>query len=401
MTDGYCLEDFVGDQERFFAEYFNKKPLLRRGALGGRIADLPSIEELDDLLALEASPSSALRVTKAGKGVPSGAYTVPRGPGLPGALNAEKVYELFRSGGTVTWNSLNHLLPSTRRLAEAFAQAFACHSEVVLFVTPAGNKGFAPHHDSIDVFVVQVNGTKTWSVWPTPDVRPGGEGSYTPEELGTPALEATLAPGDVLYVPHGTAHAAAANSEMSLHLSVGVEPRRWRDLLAETVEAVLDDDGFHAFPALGDHALPAAADELLAKLQLLTTRLAALDPRERIEWLAARGRRRNGADRPREFRRLWAADTLRPDSPLRRSAVPVQIGTSDGTKTSLAANGHRLAVPDPVAEVVQTLTATGGQVTAAALFPGVDATRSVRTAQALTRIGVLEYADEEAKADTP
>ncbi|MEY9966678.1 ribosomal protein L16 Arg81 hydroxylase [Streptacidiphilus sp. MAP12-16] len=391
----YSFEDFVGDRDVFFAEHFNKKPLLHKGALAGRLHDLPSVGQLDDLLALEVAPTSYLRVTKGGKGVPSSAYTrtVARGAALAEAVSADKVYELFRSGGTVTWNSLNHILPSTRRLTEPFADAFACPTEVVLFVTPAGNDGFAPHHDSIDVFVVQVNGTKTWKVWGTPQVRPGDEGSHTLEELGEPVIEVTLTPGDVLYVPHGTPHAAAANREMSLHLSVGVQPRRWRDLLRETVDAIVADEAFHGFPSLDGDQEPTAVTALAARLRLLQDRLAAVDPASEARRLAGTGRVRGGAARPREFERLSAADTLAPGAGVRRSAVPVQIGASDGARTSLFVKGHRLAVPDAVAAALRALE-SGPAVTAATFFPGVSETRSLRAAQGLARLGVLEVADE-------
>ncbi|MFJ9727931.1 cupin domain-containing protein [Streptomyces sp. NPDC101209] len=388
--DTYSFEDFVGDTDVFFTQYFDRRPLLRRGALAGRLAGLPSVRQLDDVLALETVPPSYLRVTKGGKGVPSGAYTrtVARGAALAEALNPEKVYELFRSGGTVTWNSLHHVLPSARRLREPFADAFATEAEVVVFATPARTDGFSPHHDSIDVFVVQVDGTKTWRVWDTPEHRRGDEGSYTPEELGEPALEVTLEPGDVLYVPHGTPHAAGAKSELSLHLSVGVEPRRWRHLLQDTVAALVEDDDFHAFPHLADGA-EAAVAALTAKVELLRDRLARLDAADEVKRLLDTGRSRHGAGRTREFARLAAIDTLGPGTLIRRTVTPVEFGSTADGKTGLQVAGHRLNVPDAVADALRGLDGER-TVTAAEFFPGVPEARSVGVARGLARLGVLE-----------
>ncbi|WP_162688755.1 MULTISPECIES: cupin domain-containing protein [unclassified Streptomyces] len=390
----YSFEDFVGDRDVFLAEHFDKKPLLRKGALAGRLDGLPSVRQLDDVLALETTPPSYLRVTKGGKGVPSGAYTrtVARGAALAEAVNPEKVYELFRSGSTVTWNSLHHVLPSARRLLAPFTDTFACEGEVVLFVTPARNDGFSPHHDSIDVYVVQVDGTKTWRVWATPEVRRGDEGSYTPEELGEPVIEVTLAPGDVLYVPHGTPHAAAAKSELSLHLSVGVEPRRWRDLLKDTVAAVVEDEAFHAFPYLADGEDGTAAAGLGRQIELLRDRLAHLEPVSEAKRLARVGRERSGGGRTREFARLHAVDALTTDSLVRRSDAPVEIGDSDGTKTGIRVGGRRLAVPDAVARSLRDLDG-GRPVATSEFFPGVDPARSLSAARGLARIGVLEAAE--------
>ncbi|GAA3841840.1 hypothetical protein GCM10022403_087460 [Streptomyces coacervatus] len=393
-TTTHSFEDLVGDAEVFFSEHFNRKPLLHRGALEGRTRSLVSVRQLDDIVAMEAVPPSYLRVAKDGRGVPSKAYTrtvADRGAALTEAVVPEQVYELFRSGGTITWNALNHFLPSARHLADVFAETFACPSEVVAFLTPAGKDGYAPHHDPVDVYVIQIEGTKDWRVWEPPAGRHAEKASHRPEDLGTPVIETTLRPGDVLYLPYGTPHAAAAKAEVSLHLSVTVEPRRWRDLVGETVQHLLQDAQFDGFPHLGDSAEGDGAAVLGAKLRELSDALAGADPAAEIDRLLTAGRRRAGAGRSREFERLASADVLTPDTRLRRSAVPVEIGPSDGTKSGLLVNGHRLAVPDAVADALRGLE-SGGVVPAAHFFPGVSEARSVHAAQGLTRLGVLETA---------
>ncbi|MFJ8733879.1 cupin domain-containing protein [Streptomyces bauhiniae] len=389
------FEDLVGDRQVFFQEYFNRKPLLRRGALDGRTRDLVSVRQLDDIIALETVSPAYLRIAKDGRGVPGKAYTrtvTDRGAALTETVVAEQVYELFRSGGTVTWNALNHVLPAARHLADLFAHTFACPSEVVAFLTPAGKDGYAPHHDPVDVYVLQIEGTKDWRIWEPPPGRRADKASHRPEDLGPPAIETTLRAGDVLYLPYGTPHAAAAKDQVSLHLSVTVEPRRWRDLLADTVQHLLQDPGFDGYPHLADPATPDTA----ATLGALTARLAALltgaDTAAETDRLRETGRARAGAGRPREFERLASADVLAPAALLRRSPVPLEIGPSDGARSALLVNGHRLNVPDAVADALRGLQ-DGRAVAAARFFPGVDEARSVHVAQGLTRLGVLETAD--------
>ncbi|MER8033122.1 cupin domain-containing protein [Streptomyces bauhiniae] len=413
------FEDLVGDRQVFFQEYFNRKPLLRRGALdGGRARDLVSVRELDDIVAMETVSPAYLRIAKDGRGVPAKAYTrtvTDRGAALAEAVVAGQVYELFRSGGTVTWNALNHFLPAARHLADLFAHTFACQSEVVAFLTPAGKDGYAPHHDPVDVYVIQIEGTKDWRIWEPPAGRRADKASHRPEDLGPPAIETTLRAGDVLYLPYGTPHAAAAKDQVSLHLSVTVEPRRWRDLLADTVRHLLEDPAFDGFPHLADPAAPgtdpaapgtdpaapgtdpaAPGTDTAAVFQTLAARLAGLlagtDPAAETGRLRETGRARAGTGRPREFERLASADVLAPAALLRRSPVPLEIGPSDGARSALVVNGHRLAVPDAVAEALRGLEG-GRAVPAARFFPGVDEARSVHVAQGLTRLGVLETAD--------
>ncbi|MFF9364586.1 cupin domain-containing protein [Streptomyces griseoluteus] len=398
------FEDLVGDRQVFFQEYFNRKPLLRRGALDGRARDLVSVRQLDDIVAMQTVSPAYLRIAKDGRGVPAKAYTrtvSERGAALTETVVAEQVYELFRSGGTVTWNALNHFLPAARHLADLFADTFACPSEVVAFLTPAGKNGYAPHHDPVDVYVIQIEGTKDWRIWEPAPGRRAGKASHRPEDLGRPAIETTLRAGDVLYLPYGTPHAAAAKDQVSLHLSVTVEPRRWRDLLADTVQHLLQAPDFDGFPHLADPADPAdpadsAGPGTAAVLATLTGRLAELlagtDTAAETGRLRRAGRARAGAGRPREFERLASADVLAPAALLRRSPVPVEIGPSDGARSALLVNGHRLAVPDAVADALRGLQ-DGRAVTAARFFPGVDEARSVHVAQGLTRLGVLETAD--------
>jgi ribosomal protein L16 Arg81 hydroxylase len=391
----YRFEDFAGDPEVFFAEYFGRKPLLRRRALAGRLADLPSVRDLDDVLALKAAPPSSLRVTMGGRGLPSSLYThtAGRGAARSEAVDSNAVYELFRSGATVTWDSLNHILPSARRLLEPFTQAFASETEVLLFMTPAGNDGFSPHCDPIEVFVVQVNGTKSWKLWDTPENDAGQAATHSLEELGKPTLEVTLGPGDVLYVPHGTPHAATAQGALSVHLSVGVQLRRWRDLLSDTMAALLAAEGFGGFavPTLGHDG--STAFELSRKLELLQDMVTKLDPASEITRLTDVGRRRAEAGGRREFELLSEADAFTAGTLLRRSDRPVEISPDDGGKASLTANGHQLAVPGPVAATLRALE-SGGTVTAGQVFTGVASARSLRAAQQLARFGVLEATGE-------
>lgn len=290
----FRFEELVGSKDVFFSEYFNRKPLLRRGAVRDRVRELISIRQLDDVITLETVHPSYVRVAKDGKGVPQKAYTrtVPnRGAALAEAMVPEKVYELFRSGATITWNSVNHFLPSVRLLLDGITSTFACHGEVVAFLTPARRDGYAPHHDPVDVFVVQIEGTKSWRVWDTPEDRKGDQATFGAGELGEPALEVTLHPGDVLYMPYNTPHAAAAQDEVSLHLSVTVEPRRWRDLLRETVDVLVEDPRYDGFPHLDDGLSPHLTRELAAKLEMLWDQLTAVAPAAEARRLAQSGRR--------------------------------------------------------------------------------------------------------------
>ena len=75
-----------------------------------------------------------------------------------------------------------------------------------------------PHTDRQDVLILQSAGRKHWKVFAPPAVeevdplRRGKDGDVLDAAmLGEPLLEATLEPGDVLYVPLGFPHATSTS----------------------------------------------------------------------------------------------------------------------------------------------------------------------------------------------
>ncbi|WP_208621937.1 JmjC domain-containing protein, partial [Streptomyces recifensis] len=208
-------------------------------------------------------------------------------------------------------------------LADLFADTFACPSEVVAFLTPAGKDGYLPHHDPVDLFIVQLEGTKRWKLWDLPAQRDGDNASYTDEELGEPVIEVLLEPGDVLYLPYNTPHAAAAEDQVSLHLSIMMRPRMWKDLLRETFEQAASGPEFNQYPHIG--ALRDAGTEALfrQKIAALAARMDALDSGAELDRLADLGRTMPGSSHGTTFQTIAETDRITPTVLLRRTATGV------------------------------------------------------------------------------
>ena len=116
-----------------------------------------------------------------------------------------------------------------------------------MYLTPAGAQGAKPHYDTHDVFVLQVAGSKKWTLFGTPVESPlsGQDFDARLHELGAPTLEFELNPGDVAYIPRGLAHEARSTATISLHVTAGILRYTWADLLLEFVAAAsLDDPAF-------------------------------------------------------------------------------------------------------------------------------------------------------------
>lgn len=388
----YTFEDLVGDEKVFLTEYFNIKPMLRKAALPGKSNELMSVRKLDELINLEIVRPPYIKINLNGDGVPEKGYTkniVVQGETITDSVDAERVYELFRAGATIAWSSLNHILPEVRDFTRLISQKLAVRTDPVGFLTPAGRKGYPPHHDPVDLFILQLEGTKHWKLWNPEGMRLGGNGQYTEEGLGEAAIEVLLQPGDVLYLPYGTPHAANAEDETSLHLSVMMRPRMWRDLLRETFENAVSDPRFLEYPYIGELRGSDVQEVFAEKLRAVAELMTAVDHGAELDRLADLGRNSVGTSLGTTFQSVATMAGISPSTQLRRTRVPVEFGQNEEGKTKLNVNGHKIAVPAPVAENLATLT-SGSLISAGDVFPGVVPARSAKAAQSLTRLGVFE-----------
>jgi len=389
------IAELLGDEDEFFREYFNVRPMLRRAALTADPTSVLSVSDLDDILHSEAIRTPYVTLSKGGKPVVPGSYTMSvdvQDEYVTGCVDAEKVAGHFRTGATVTWNQMNHFRPNLRALTAMLTGKFGGRSDVVAFLTPAGQQGYPPHHDPVDVFVVQLEGRKRWRVWPTPDARLAGPAHPGLDSLGESLLDVELAPGDVLYMPYGTPHVAVACDGVSLHLSVLVRPRLWADLLTDVVGRLLrSDPAFAGYPHPGAGSAEALDREFGARCELLADALAKLDTGAELARLLPPGPVPGvGSRRGRPFQELLDADRLTPDTEVhRRPAARVEILADTGDKCRVSIDGNVYAMPSAVAE---SLLALGiGRSCPAGLFVGgapVDA--SVRSARMLVRFGALD-----------
>jgi JmjC domain len=383
--------ELAGPEEEFFSACFGQAPLYRPGALERDPRQLLSIADMDEILHCEAIRPPHFGVTSNGGPLLPPAYTATtrvQGANVTDTVVPERVYELFRTGATLIWTSINHFRPNLRALSRMLAEKFAAESGVTAFLTPAGRKGINPHHDPGDTFVIQLEGTKHWKLWKPPAVRRGDFQAHKLEELGEPVLEVSLRPGDVLYLPWGTPHVAAAEDQISLHLSVMVRTRLWSDLLRRCVDRLLEDPRFWEFPYLNETTVDLQAGPFADQADLLARRLEEMDLAAEVRRLIADGQRSPGSSQGSTFQEIAAIDAINPATRLHRTGLEVSFLETAGGKTKTKVNGHTIAIPEPVAARLREL-GDRSQIAARELFPSAGEQRSASAAQALARLGIL------------
>lgn len=253
-----------------------------------------NVDALDDFIA--SSPRRPLiRVIQNGRPVAPERYTTARrlgGTDMDDVIDADKVAGVFADGATVVAQSLHRTLDSTARFVARLAEEVSHPVQANAYLTPPRAQGLAPHVDRHDVFVVQLHGTKTWTI----------------DGLG----EIELTDGDVLYLPAGTQHSAASTEQTSLHLTIGILRVTYRSvlqrLLADGPTSL--DDPLPLRYRDGDNGLAAA---IRHRLRDVSAHLTDVD----VDVVADRER-----TRPRQ--------RLAPTGALRRAVGIVEI---DGSET--------------------------------------------------------------------
>ncbi|WP_067501524.1 cupin domain-containing protein [Actinoplanes sp. TFC3] len=318
----------AADPAKFAEAYWGRQPLLTRAdELAGPdgFRDLLSSEAVDDLLSERGLRTPFLRVANQGTVLSASAFTGSGGAGaeVSDQVLDDKVMKLYAEGATLVLQGLHRIWPPlidyARRLGEELRQPL----QVNAYLTPAGNKGFATHYDTHDVFVLQVEGTKRWRIHEPVLSEPlerqawGGradEVGATAE--GPAALDVVLAPGDALYLPRGWLHSAQAQGERSLHLTFGVRALTRYALVEELLSLAAGDQRLRATLPYGmDVADPdQVAPELSETVAALRDWLLQADPQE----VASRLRNR-----------AWPAQRPEPVKPLAQLAFAEQVTVDD------------------------------------------------------------------------
>ncbi|OLT26071.1 hypothetical protein BJF83_04175 [Nocardiopsis sp. CNR-923] len=198
-------------------------------------ADLLTWPDFNQLLATRRLDVPRMRLS-AGETVDVNAYTRLQTYRRMPSWNAP-VPHLFhaqlREGATLVVDAIDEMHPPINNLAAEIEAWLGTRVQVNAYASWTAKEGFGVHWDDHDVIVVQVSGRKRWRIYGTTREAPLYSDVEVDDEAPTePIDEFTMEPGDVLHVPRGCWHAAAASEgEPSLHLTCGLNTTTGSDFL--------------------------------------------------------------------------------------------------------------------------------------------------------------------------
>jgi ribosomal protein L16 Arg81 hydroxylase len=220
--------------EEFRDRYWEQTPLVIHREDQGFYGDLFTLRDFDD--AITRSPQYVKMANAATQKNKS--YKTQVAPGL------EAILADMRDGGTLVLDQLHNHESKLGMLCRLLAPELGHRLQTNLYLTPPRGKGFSPHWDNHDVFILQVLGSKSWSiekerrVYPEKGARMGDDG----RELRGELMAFNLKQGDLIYIPRGFVHAAECGDEPSLHITLGVTATFFEDFLLAAIKLASQRD---------------------------------------------------------------------------------------------------------------------------------------------------------------
>ncbi len=272
-------------QSEFLRDYWQRKPLLLRQALPDFRSPL-SVDEVAGL-ALEDSIESRLVLEQPGADQP---WSVHHGPFTEATLT-----DLPESHWSLLVQAVDQWVPEVAELLSAFRFLPAWRLDDIMISVAPEHGSVGPHFDQYDVFLLQVEGHRRWTVGPacSPDTPILEEAPLRILHNGVPqpSQSWTLAPGDMLYLPPQLAHHGVA-LDTCMTWSIGfrapdaaeaLQGLALRSELEETIEFLRYSD---AGMGLSEAGTPRLTGDSLQRLRSL---LAQVTERDDLlaDWLGA------------------------------------------------------------------------------------------------------------------
>lgn len=396
-----AIERCVGPPNRFAQEVWSRGYRHYPNADADCYADVLSLSMVDSLITTGGLRAPSLRLVRSGENIPGTSYTCSQTTGgrrVSDAIDARGATRGFSSGATVVLQALHRFLPSVQAFCYELEDYFGHTLQANAYLTPEGARGLGVHHDTHDVLVLQLFGTKNWRLYPQAvvDAVHGYPASKRHPELNSPDVSLTLSPGDCLYLPRGLPHDAESTEGASLHLTLGIRSPTWLDVLGRAMEKAREIVELRASLPLGyasgDASSSAAGPEDLAlKIREVLDRTAGwlqeLDEQELAISEVARQRNRRRSPRG-ALAQLAAFEPIQTTTEFERNRPRRWKLHGDSTHALLFVGLAALKFPVRIRPALEHLL-LANRVTAEGLGAYLDSSSALVLVKRLYREGLL------------
>ena len=387
---------------------WGQRPLLTRAAeLPRDYSDLLSPGMVDEIIAERGVRTPFVRMAREGTLVDRASFTRSAGFGaqIGDQLDPDGVLTQYAAGATLVLQGLHRFWPPIIDFVRGMTSDIGHPVQTNAYITPPANRGFDPHYDVHNVFVLQVSGTKRWRVHEPVHHHPLADQPWTDHREAIaerakdePVIDTVLEPGDCLYLPRGWVHSAEAQGDTSIHLTVGVAPLTGHDVATAMIEALASEAELRASLPFGLAPVDAARAEPHAREVLDVLARLIAEKQEQLSALAGDALAGKYLDltRPAAIRPLATLDAvaaLDADTRLRlREGLHVRVDCTD----SAAADADTVVLRLPTKSVTFPAVCASalravleGDPVSAGTLPGLDADDGLVVLRRLLREGVV------------
>jgi bifunctional lysine-specific demethylase and histidyl-hydroxylase NO66 len=273
------------------------------------LTGLLSMPVIDELLADNGLAYPLFAMSRDGARLPGRAYTCARRAPRPVTRDITRdlpdlhaIRDQMAAGSTLILEQLHRTCRPVAAFCRRLSYELSRPVWATAYLTPADAQGFGLHYDTHGVFVLQIEGRKTWELYPPILPFPLDRQRWREEALPAqarrdmkrrgPHARYELAPGDVLWIPRGWLHDVFTTARASLHVSLSVPELSKYEVITHLLEALARSEEFRQdlpFDAFATTDRAKQETELI--LESFTAWLSRVNPADladrTLDWLRA------------------------------------------------------------------------------------------------------------------
>lgn len=389
VLDPLSLSDFM-------QQYWEREPLHIERDDAGYFSGILNIRQVESVLSSHELRFPSVQLSRKLSPVAVAAYTDGDNRIMP-----HRLIEEHRQGATIVMSGAHQLIPTLSSFRRGVQAALGLRCQTNLYLSPPAQQGFGAHYDSHDVFILQVQGSKTFNFHEGGVERPYSHEGFDASihEPGKQAESITVNAGDTLYIPRGVFHDAVACDTTSMHITLGVYAVTLRDTLLEMVDVMTQEDPRYRY------SVPASLWESPSKDQLSESIGSPVEafqdllacPLDRHHWEAARVRLLNAIalDNTQDCGGLLqvAESALSSDSVIRLKTDTPFVAERQGGRVSCRLPGQVLELDDPLAQAFEQLVS--GHVQTLSDWGGLNEDQRLALCERLLQVNVVEIVESQ------
>jgi bifunctional lysine-specific demethylase and histidyl-hydroxylase NO66 len=395
------LDMCVGDAEAFLSDQWGRLPYHYEQA--SEVTQLFGVEDVDRLVTSSFLRLPTFRLAKAGEDIDPSTYTksaLLAWQRLEDVIDPLKVLAAFQDGATIVLQGLQRYWPPLTRFCRDLEIRLTHPVQCNAYMTPRHAQGLEIHYDTHDVLILQTVGRKRWQIYERVIEHPLVSQRFMPEhypgiaEGSDPRLDIELVAGQCLYLPAGYLHRAVSTEEVSLHLTVGIMPWKWADVIWEILGDACQDVAFRDPLPIGfAENASELGQRIEERLTLLRRWLDTVDHSELAERMRTRFWATRLPIRTGQFQQVVRSNDLSDESTVevRDNAIHLQR-PAGGSPLVLLLGGARLEMPARLEPVMSALL-TRRRCRVGELSDWLDAQSRLVLVRRLVREGVLDVID--------